>query len=88
MKIEIVTNEKDNIEFFMEGERHTMPALLKERLSSKENVEFVAYRLDHPLDTKAKFILKAKNAKKVLEDATKELSKELEDFRKAFEKAK
>ncbi len=87
MKLEIISNEKDNLEFYIEGERHTLTNLLKEKLSNNESVDFVAYKLDHPLDTKAKFILKAKNAKKILSESLKEIEKELEEFKKAFNKA-
>ncbi len=88
MKLEIIVNEKDTLEFFIEGERHTLPNLLKETLSKQAGVEFVAYRLDHPIDKKARFILKGKNPKKLLEDAIKEIQTQISDFQKAFEKAK
>jgi len=87
MKLEIVTNEKDNLEFYIEGERHTLTNLLKEKLSENESVDFVAYKLDHPSDTKAKFVLKAKNAKKVLIDTLKEIEKEFDSFKKEFSKS-
>ncbi len=88
MKLVIVESQKDNLEFYIEGERHTLTNLLKEKLSSNDNVDFVAYRLDHPLDHRARFVLKSKNAKKVLLDTVKEIQKELDDFKKAFIKAK
>ncbi|MDD4251009.1 MAG: RpoL/Rpb11 RNA polymerase subunit family protein [Candidatus ainarchaeum sp.] len=88
MKLEIISNEKESLEFIIEGERHTLPNLLKEKLAEKADADFVAYRLDHPLDTKARFILKAKNPKKLLESTIKEIQTELTDFQKAFEKAK
>jgi DNA-directed RNA polymerase subunit L len=88
MKLEVITNESDSIEFFIEGERHTLPNLLREKLSSKTEVDFIAYRLDHPLDKRARFVLKAKNAKKVLEQAIKEIQEDLKEFESAFEKIK
>jgi DNA-directed RNA polymerase subunit L len=87
MKVEIINNEKDSLEFFIDGERHTLPNLLKETLAKNNDVEFVAYRLDHPIDKKSRFILKAKNPKKVLDEAIKEIQSEITDFTKAFEKA-
>lgn len=87
MKLEILANEKDNLEFYVEGERHTLTNLLKEKLSKNESVDFVAYKLDHPSDNKARFILKAKNAKKILLDTLKEIEKELDNFKKEFSKA-
>ena len=89
MKLEIIKNEKSELEFIVEGERHTIPNLLREKLSQNSDVEFVAYRLDHPLDQKAVFVLKTKgSAKKVLEDTIKELQKDIEEFKKGFEKLK
>mgnify|MGYP003980259967 FL=1 len=88
MKIEIIENKKDTLEFYIEGERHTLPNLLKERLANKKEVEFVAYKLDHPIDTKSRLVLKAANPTKVLEDTIKEIQTELTDFAKAFEKVK
>jgi len=88
MKVEVVTNEKDHLEFFIEGERHTLPNLLKEKLATDTSVEFCAYRLDHPLDQKARFIVKGKNPKKAVEEALKQIKTDISDFGKAFEKTK
>jgi DNA-directed RNA polymerase subunit L len=89
MKLEIIKNEKSELEFSIEGERHTIPNLLREKLSQNSDVEFVAYRLEHPLDQKAMFVLKTKgSAKKVLEDTIKELQKDIDEFKKGFEKLK
>jgi DNA-directed RNA polymerase subunit L len=89
VKIEVITNEKSNLEFFIEGERHTLPNLLKEKLGQNTDVEFVAYRLEHPLDKKSRFVVKAKgNAKKAVEEAIKELQTDISEFKKAFEKVK
>lgn len=88
MKLEIITNEKNNLEFYIEGERHTLTNLLKEKLSQKDEVEFVAYKLDHPLENRARFILKSKNAKKDLLDSIKEIESEIEDFKNSFKKTK
>ncbi|MFA6268981.1 MAG: RpoL/Rpb11 RNA polymerase subunit family protein [archaeon] len=90
MKIDVVTNEKNTLEFYIEGERHTLPNLLKEKIVSVEGVEFCAYKLDHPLDKKAKFIVKTsgKSPKKIVEDSIKELKEDLTEFKKEFEKLK
>jgi len=89
MKLDVVKNEKNEMEFSVEGERHTIPNLLREKLSENNDVEFVAYRLEHPLDQKAMFVLKTKGpAKKVLEDTIKDLQKDINEFKKGFEKAK
>ncbi len=88
MKLNIVTNEKDTLEFYMEGERHTIANYLKEKIAEMDGVEFCAYKLDHPLDNKAKFIIKGKNPKKALETAIQQAKTELADFKTATDKLK
>jgi DNA-directed RNA polymerase subunit L len=90
MKIDVITNEKNTLEFYIEGERHTLPNMLKEKIVSASGVEFCAYKLDHPLDKKAKFIVKTdgKSPKKIVEDAIKEIKEDLSEFKKEFEKLK
>lgn len=89
MELEIIKNEKSELEFVIGGERHTIPNLLREKLSENNDVEFVAYRMEHPSDNKALFVLKTKgNAKKVLEDTVKEIQKDIDEFKKGFEKLK
>lgn len=88
MKLNIVTNEKDTLEFYMEGERHTIANYLKEKIAEMDSIEFCAYKLDHPLDNKAKFIIKGKNPKKALEEAIKQAKTELADFKTATDKLK
>lgn len=90
MKLSVIANEKNNLEFVIEGERHTIPNMLKEKIAADSSVEFCAYRLDHPLDKKARFIVKTsgKTPKKVVEDAIKALKEELAEFKKEVEKLK
>ena len=89
MKIEVIKSEKDFAEFRVEGERHTLPNLLKQKLLEHKGVEFVSYVLDHPTDTGARFVLRTdgKSPKKALEDAAKEIEEELDDFSKKVKKA-
>ena len=87
MKLEVIKNEKDTLEFYIDGERHTLANLIKDKLANNSDVDFVAYKLDHPIDQKARFIVKAKNPKKMIENAIKEIETEISDFAKAFEKA-
>jgi len=88
MKLNIITNEKDTLEFYIEGERHTIANYLKEKISQMDGIEFCAYKLDHPLETKAKFIVKGKSPKKALEEAIKLAKEELAEFKTAAEKLK
>jgi DNA-directed RNA polymerase subunit L len=90
MKLNIVSNEKNTLEFYIEGERHTIPNYLKEKIAGMDGVEFCAYKLDHPLDKKAKFIVKTdgKSPKKIVEEAIKQSKEELTEFKKEVEKLK
>ena len=90
MKLDIVSNEKNQLEFYIEGERHTLPNYLKEKIVAMDGIEFCAYKLDHPLDKRAKFIVKTdgKSPKKIVEEAIKESKEELAEFKKEFDKLK
>ncbi len=82
MKISVIKEDKQYVEFLMEGERYAFPNLLKQKLLENKSVEFVSCMLDHPTDTGSRFVLrtKGKTPKKVLEEAAKDVEKTLEDF--------
>ena len=88
MKLSVITDEKGTLEFFIEGERHTLPNILREKVAAQEGVEFCAYRLDHPLDKRSRFIIKGKSPKKALEEAIKLTKEELAEFKKEADKLK
>jgi DNA-directed RNA polymerase subunit L len=90
MKLDVVSNEKNILEFYIEGERHTLPNYLKEKISAMDGVEFCAYKLEHPLDNKSKFIIKTdgKSPKKIIEETIKQSKEELTEFKKEFDKIK
>jgi len=90
MKLEVITNEKDTLEFYINGERHTLPNYLKEKILAANGVEFCAYKLDHPMDKKAKLIIKTdgKSPKKIVEEAIKSAKEELAEFKKEVDKLK
>jgi len=88
VKIDILKSEKDYAEFVLEDERHTFPNLLKQKLLERKDVEFASYILEHPTDSNAKFVLKTKGKtpQKVLDEAAKDLEKDLDDFEKGIKK--
>ncbi|MFA6064691.1 MAG: DNA-directed RNA polymerase subunit L [archaeon] len=90
MKLEVITNEKNTLEFYLTGERHTIPNYLKEKIVAASGVEFCAYKLDHPMDKKAKLIIKTdgKSPKKIVEEAIKSAKEELAEFKKEVDKLK
>ncbi len=88
MKLTIIKQEKELLEFYIEGERHTLPNILREKLLKDSDVEFCAYTMDHPIENKSRFLVRGKNPKKSIESAIKEVKENLDEFRKVFAKAK
>ena len=82
MKIQVLNHDKTSLEFKILGERHTLPQLIKNELLSNSDVDFVSYKLGHPTDSDALFILKTKKTdpKKVLIETCKDIVKELDNF--------
>lgn len=89
MEIEFTKKAANHVEFKLVGETHTFANLLKSHLVDDPNVEFVAYKLEHPSDKDAMFIVrtKGKDAKKVLLDAAKRVQEDVEELQGAFDKA-
>lgn len=89
MEIEFTKKQANHVEFKLMGETHTFANLLKSHLVDDPNVEFVAYKLEHPMDKDALFVLrtKGKEAKKVLLDAAKRVQEDVEELQGAFDKA-
>ena len=86
MEIDVKSNKKNELEFVMKGERHTLPNLLRSELLEDDTVAFAAYKLGHPFGKESAFIVKTdgKTAKKAVSDALQRLDKQVEEFRKAF----
>lgn len=89
MEIEVRANDKNELEFVLKGERHTFTNLLRDALLRDSKVKFAAYKLHHPFDTDAEFMVKTegKAPKKALEDALKAIASDLDDFEKEVKKA-
>lgn len=85
MDLSIVREEKNEIE--VEFDSVTIPELLRVYLNKDSNVEFAAWKQEHP--TK-KPILKVKtsgkSAKKAISDAVSLVVKELDSFEKEVKK--
>jgi DNA-directed RNA polymerase subunit L len=83
-------NEKTSLEFELGGVEHTIPELLTNRLSENEAVEFVSYKVDHPIVGKPRIIVKTKgkDALELTLSAIEDIRKDVEDFKKALKKSK
>ena len=89
MEIQFTKKAANHVEFKLVGETHSFANLLRAQLVNDPNVEFVAYKLEHPMSKDSLFVLKTKgkSAKSVLVEATKRLHEELVDLKGAFAKA-
>ncbi|MDO8427834.1 MAG: DNA-directed RNA polymerase subunit L [Candidatus Diapherotrites archaeon] len=90
MDLEILSKSKTELEFKLLGERHTLPQLLKSELLKDPKVEFASYKLNHPLDNYSVFYIRSpdKDPKKALDDACKNIEKQLTEFKKNAKAAK
>lgn len=87
MEINIVKSSKDEIE--LEIENLTIAEILRVYLSKDANVNFVAWRREHP--TKRPLLIikaKGKTAKKAVDDAVAQIVKDLDSLDSEFKKLK
>lgn len=88
MQVKYLKEEKNEVEIEMDN--LTVAEILRAYLVKDENVEFAAWRREHPTKNPVlKVRTKGKTAKKAIQDAVarieKELDKLLEDFKKTVE---
>ena len=87
MVLKILSNSKEEIE--LEVDNLTIAEILRVYLNKDDDVTFAAWRREHP--TKNPILLvktKGKTAKKAVEDAVKQLDKDLENIEDEFKKLK
>ena len=82
MKLNFLKDEKDHVEVILEGEDHSFPNALREKLLEEKGVEFVSVTREHPTAAFPKLVLKTKgkSARELLKSAAKELLKDSKDF--------
>lgn len=90
MDIEILKNEKDYVEISIKGEDIGFINAIKELLFDDADVEFAAYRLDHPIVASPVLMVRMKkgNALSAVRTAVKKLKKQASDFKDALSNAK
>ena len=90
MDIEIIKNEKDYVEVAIKGEDLGFINAIKELLFEDDDVEFAAYRLDHPIVASPVLMVRMKKGSPVsaLRTAVKKLKKQASDFKDALSNAK
>jgi DNA-directed RNA polymerase subunit L len=90
MEINLLSKEKNQIEFEMVGEDSTLPELLVHRLNEFPEVDFAAYRVDHPLVEKPRVLIRVKRGDplKAVEKALSAITEEVAEFRGLVSKLK
>ncbi len=84
MEVRILTDKKNELELeFIDADRGLIQ-YLSDELNKKEEVEFAAYNLEHPIVSNPVLIIKAKDPKKMLKEVLDELEKEVKKFSKEF----
>lgn len=89
MKIRILEKDERSMRFEIIGEGHTFCNLLRDFLLKNSDVEFAAYRIDHPLVSNPIFYLRTKQSKPedALKKAAEEIINTLELFKQKFTEA-
>lgn len=84
MEMRFIQKDKNLIEFECEKADHSILQLLAEKLNNQDGVEFAAYKIEHPMLKKPKFIIKTKKkeASAFLLEALKSIQQDFEEFRK------
>jgi DNA-directed RNA polymerase subunit L len=89
LNLKYIVEEKNHIEFLLEGEEYSVPSFLKDILLEDPEVEFVTYIMGHPTRDPPKMVIKTKkkDAKKVLKEAIKKAINDFESIEKALKKS-
>ena len=80
MKLEVLENEKETIKIEIH-DNQTLVNLINENLW-QQKVDMAAYKVDHPYLSKPILIVKAKNPKKALLDATEQVIEDVKELKK------
>ena len=83
MKIEVLEDEKDTLKIEIH-DNQTLVNLINENLW-QQKVDMAAYKIDHPYLSKPVLIIKSKNPKKSLLDATEQVIEDVKELRKKLQ---
>ncbi|HLD39089.1 MAG TPA: RpoL/Rpb11 RNA polymerase subunit family protein [archaeon] len=84
MKIEVLENEKDTLKIEIH-DNTTLVSVINENLWQQKGIDMAAFKVDHPYLSKPILIVKSKNPKKALLDATEQVIDDVKDLRKKFQ---
>ncbi|MBS3159372.1 DNA-directed RNA polymerase subunit L [Candidatus Woesearchaeota archaeon] len=80
MKIRVIKEDKDEFEFEIIGEGHTICNYLRKRLWDQKNIGYAAYSLKHPQVAEPVFFVKGQKPKKLIQSAISDMKKEIQEF--------
>jgi len=88
MELNIKENSKNKLVAEIKGEDHTFCNILAKRLLANSNVKVAAYRIDHPMIRVPTLMVETSSGspKDAILETLKGMSKEFQDFQKAFDK--
>jgi len=90
MEIEVVKSEKEYLELVIKDDDYGLANALKEILLESGDVEFAAYRMDHPQASFPVLMIRMKKGNPVfaLRSAVKKLKKEASEFKDVLKSVK
>jgi DNA-directed RNA polymerase subunit L len=86
MTVKILRSEKNTIEVDLGSIDQSVAQMIAERLNKSSDVEFAAYKVDHPTVGTPKVLLRVKKGDptKIFLATVKEIKEEVEEFGKKF----
>ncbi len=89
LEIEIIEYGPNLLKFKVNGETHTLFNALRIELLNDKDVEFAAYKIEHPLFDRIEFVVRTKTSDPVdaIRKAVNRIRRCLSTMKKAFDKA-
>lgn len=86
MKIRILEKSEKSMRFEIIGEGHTFCNLLRDFLLKNPDVDFAAYKIDHPLVSNPVFYVRTRESRpeEALKKAAEDVIRALEEFKEKF----
>lgn len=84
MKVDVIENDDDKIKIEIH-DNLTLVNLLNETIWKQKGVDFSAYSQKHPYMSKPVLVVKGKNPKKIVIEATEQIIDDIKELRKHFD---
>lgn len=89
MEIEVLEQEDNRIKFALQGAGHTFCNNFKHELYAEDDIDYAAYKVDHPLVSTPTFMIQKSSKKKfatVLKQAATRIKEQNSEIVKAVKK--